>query len=80
MRNNRYSDLSPPTPKLHIIFKKDYRNSIVDRFSMVFFVLLVNAHSQNFFEVFETFFELPVKSAVFRCYTECRKGVRIYEG
>ncbi len=38
---NRYSDLSPPTPKLHIIVREDYRNSIVDRFSMVFFVLLV---------------------------------------
>ena len=77
---NLYSDLSPPTPKLHSVFNEDYRNSIVDRFSMVFFVLLVNVHSQNFFKVFETFFELPVKSAVFRCYTESRKGVRIYEG
>lgn len=76
---NLYSDLSPPTPKLHIFFREDYRNSIVDRFSMVFFDK-VNAHSQNSFKVFETFFELPVKSAVFRCYTESRKGVRIYEG
>ena len=63
---NLYSDLSPPTPKLHSIFGKDYRNSIVDRFSMVFFVLRkADAHSQNIFKTFETFFELPVKFAVF---------------
>ena len=77
----RCSDLSPPTPKLHIIIRKDYRNSIVDRFSMVFFISRAHsACSQNPLETFETFFELPVKSAVFRCYTDCRKGVRIYEG
>jgi len=78
---SRCSDLSPPTPKLHIIIRKDYRNSIVDRFSMVFFISHAHsACSQNPLKTFETFFELPVKSAVFRCYTDCRKGVRIYEG
>ena len=78
---NLYSDLSPPTPKLHSVFNEDYRNSIVDRFSMVFFVFdKTDTRSQNICKTFETFFELPVKSAVFRCYTESRKGVRIYEG
>ena len=51
-------DLSPPIPKLHIVTREDYRNSIVDRFSMVFFVLYVFiACSQNPLITFETFFE-----------------------
>ena len=51
-------DLSPPIPKLHIITREDYRNSIVDRFSMVFFVLYVFiVCSQNPLKTFETFFE-----------------------
>lgn len=37
---NLCSNLSPPDLKLHIVIREDYRNSIVDRFSMVFFVLL----------------------------------------
>ena len=51
-------DLSPPIPKLHIVTREDYRNSIVDRFSMVFFVLYVFiVRSQNPLKTFETFFE-----------------------
>ena len=53
---NLYSDLSPPIPKLHIILKEDYRNSIVDRFSMVFFISHAHsACSQNPLKTFETF-------------------------
>ena len=51
-------DLSPPIPKLHIVTREDYRNSIVDRFSMVFFVLyMFMVCSQNLLKTFETFFE-----------------------
>ena len=59
-------DLSPPTPKLHIVIREDYRNSIVDRFSMVFFflllilvkyqnVFLINIFLRNFLKVKMTF-------------------------
>ena len=56
---NLYSDLSPPIPKLHIILKEDYRNSIVDRLSMVFFVYWNNASLLLIFDlrkIFSTFF------------------------
>ena len=59
-------DLYPPTPKLHIVIREDYRNSIVDRFSVVFFVLLIifnkyqnvfliNIFLRNFLKVKVTF-------------------------
>ena len=38
---NLCSYISPHILKLHIVTREDYRNSIVDRFSMVFFVLLL---------------------------------------
>lgn len=46
---NLNSNLFPPIPKLHIKIKKDHRNS-VDRFSMVFFVLVAifNKYQNNF--------------------------------
>ncbi len=74
---NLYSDLSPPTPKLHIIFKEDYRNSIVDRFSMVFFVLLVifnkyqNCILINIFLI--NFLNVQV-SCIFDLYNGCQEG------
>lgn len=45
---NLYSDLSPPTPKLYIEIREGYRNSIVDRFSMAFFVVLVIFNKNQF--------------------------------
>ena len=55
MRNFR-SDLSPPTPKLHILSKEDYRNSIVDRFSMVFFAFFVTVNNSKI-RIFINFFK-----------------------
>lgn len=53
-------DLSPPIPKLHIVTREDYRNSIVDRFSMVFFVLYVFiACSQNPLKLLKLFLNNP---------------------
>lgn len=45
---NMYSNLSPPIPKLHITVKEDYRISITNRFSMVFFVSLVTADKYQY--------------------------------
>jgi len=63
---NLCSYISPHILKLHIVIREDYRNSIVDRFSMVFFVLmfilvkyqnvfLINIFLRNFLKVKVTF-------------------------
>jgi len=68
---NIYSDLSPPIPKLHIILKEDYRNSIVDRLSMVFFVYWNNASLLLIFDlrkIFSTFFSKVKVALTFDLY------------
>lgn len=68
---NLYSDLSPPIPKLHIILKEDYRNSIVDRLSMVFFVYWNNASLLLIFDlrkIFSTFFSKVKVTLTFDLY------------
>ena len=68
---NLYSDLSPPIPKLHIILKEDYRNSIVDRFSMVFFIYWNNVSLSLVFALrknFLTFFSKVKVALTFDLY------------
>lgn len=74
---NLYSDLSPPTPKLHSVFNEDYRNSIVDRFSMVFFVFLVifNKYQNRFLiNIFLRNFLNVQVSCIFNLYNGCQEG------
>ena len=43
-------DLSPPLAKLHILYREDHRNSIVDGIFMVFFILAVLNKNKKIFD------------------------------
>ncbi len=44
-------DLSPPLAKLHKLYRKDHRNSIVDGIFMVFFnfLFILDENQKNFY-------------------------------